>query len=229
VVERYRNVHCINTNDRIIFARTGIDKDSDVKEQASTGLAHGFWMERKGALVTSEITHGIKFHAIRKGEIYNIHFESGLKGETSFLTAEIKPVSGLVKFFGILGFLLLLIGLIFSVIRIYPETTHILLITFGAIFLAFTLVLAVLKKLIFSSPVDITLGNTSNMTAVVRNLLESSKRVTIKDDRTIEETINYTYDVIYLKVRFNPLVTSKQLQNFVHILKTRKIPVPVIM
>lgn len=229
IVEQYNNVYCINTNDRIIFARTGINKDSTVEELTRTGLASGFWTERKGVRVSSEISHGIIFHSIKKGEIFNIHFDSGLKGTTGFFTAETKPIAGLFKFFGVMGFLLLLIGVLFSVIRIYGQSINILLLTFGSIFLVLAIVFAVIKKLVFSSPVAITLENTSNMTAVVRNLVETSKRVTIKDERTTEETINYTYDVIYLKVRFNEMVTSKQLQDFVHILKSEKIPLPAIM
>ena len=225
VVQEYNNVYCINTNQRIILASTGIFTSSKVKEQARTGLADGFWMERKGAKVSSEISHGFIFHAIKKGEIYNIQFDSGLKGQTSFFTAEAKPISGLLKVSAVLGFLLLLLGLIFSAIRI-PGAASALLITFGAILLAVAIFMAIIKKLLFSSPVNITLENTSNLTAVIRNILEKSRSVTIENEKMNKETINYIYDEIYLKIQFNEIVTSKQLQDFVHILTVREISIP---
>jgi hypothetical protein len=215
-VQSYKNIYCINTNKRIILASTGIFTTSHTEPFNKTRLASGILEEQRGAKVNSRVSHGFIFHAIKKGEIFNIKFNSGITGRSSFFTAELKPLSGLIKFIAVIGFLLLVIGLAMGFFLVQQP----LMITFGIILLIIAIIASLIKVLRFSSPAEIVLENENNLTVVIHNCLEKSKQMTLENGKATEEKTRYVFSDIFLKIDFTEMVTSKQLQDFIHTLTT---------
>lgn len=212
-IQTYEGVYCVNTNKRIVLASTGIFRSSYTESYKKTRLSSGIWQEENGAKVTSRVSHGFIFHTIKKGDIYNMKFNSGITGRSSFFAAEMKLLPGLIKLIAAIGVILLIAG--FGLGFLYGST-NVLMVAFGIILAAVAFLLFLIKPLKFSSPAEIILENENNLTMVIHNSLEESKEETLENGKITKEITKLILNKIFLKIDFTETVTSKQLKDFVH-------------
>ncbi|NIU83694.1 MAG: hypothetical protein GWN64_09535 [Candidatus Thorarchaeota archaeon] len=207
-----RDVYCINTNKRMLFASTGITTSTEVEEvEGNTGIVGELWKEVKGAKVLSEVSHGYTFYSVQKDEVQNTRFQSGMTARTEFLTAKVFPfvISVLL---GLFGFILLMLGL----------AGMVGLSLLGGVSLLLAIVLYLHRTMEYSSPIQVDLGMRNSLIVVFKNSVDISKMMQFRGGSMELEEINSEYTYLFLSIQFSEAVTTQELREFIVRMKTKK-------
>lgn len=207
-----RDVYCINTNKRMLFASTGITTNTEVEEvEGNTGITGEMWKEAKGAKVSSEVSHGYTFYSVQKDHVHNTRFQSGMSSRTEFFAAKVFPFL-LTVLLGLFGIILLMIGL-----------AGVIGLSFlGGLLLLIAIFLYLYRTMKYSSPIHVDLGMRNSLIVVFKNSLDTNKKVQYRGEGLEREEINSDYQYIFLSIQFSEAVTTQELSDFIIRMKRKK-------